>query len=138
MGLRARWGHTNWGVGRNREPCGAWRRPKETESSVSWTSWRRSHPGRGDRVRPIALGDGNRGRRTIQGVSWWSSSRWAGGNNELWGRRWRRFRGSRRSGERWRRPLGCIQRHRLRTNTSVQTVDNIVEVIDKNDLTIIH
>lgn len=90
----------NWGVGRNSGPSWAWRRSRETKPSVTWTDWGRSSPGSGDRVGPIALGDGHGGRRRVQrkGMPQRDRGRWAGGNNKLWSRRCRRNSGCSWSG----------------------------------------
>lgn len=90
-GLGAGWWHGDWGVRRNKRTRRARRGSTETKSSaVTWAGWGRSPPGRGDWVRPVALGDGHGGRRRDERVSWSNSSRWAWGNNELGGRgcRW--------------------------------------------------
>ena len=138
-GLGAEWWHRNWGVGRNRGPSGARRGFKETNSSVSPAGWGRSPPGRGDRVGPIALGDGEGGRWRVERVSRSSGNRWNMGNNELWGRGGRggnRCRRCSRGGKRRRSPLGYIQSHWVRTTTPIQTVDNIDKmIINKNNQT---
>lgn len=91
-GLGAGWWHGYWGVRRNKRTCGAGRGSAETKSSaVTRARWGRSPPpGRGDRVRPVALGDGHGGRRSVERVSWSNSGRWAWGNGELGGRGRRR------------------------------------------------
>lgn len=127
--LGAVWGrHWNRGVGRNHRPARAGWCTRVSEASEAWAGrgGGRAAPRWGDGVRPVALGNGHRGRGRVGGVPGGSGGRrrWAGRDNELWALGSGRVRGCRRCRETWRSRLGCIQRHRVRTTTPIQTVDN--------------
>lgn len=127
--LRALWGrHWNRGVGRNHRPGRAGWRPWVAEASEAWTGrgGRGAAPRWGDGVGPVALGDGHRGGGRVWGVSKGNRGRrrWAGRDNELWALGSGRVGGCRPCRETRRSRLGCIQSHRVRTTTSIQTVDN--------------